>query len=60
MNNETSILTDLELDAVTGGSLFSAMTAAVAHGAGGGRGQVYSNALKKCDDVISGQQQKIG
>jgi hypothetical protein len=36
--NNTSILTDIELDAVAGGSIFSEITAAAAGGAGKGTG----------------------
>ena len=54
MNNQTPILTELELDAVAGGSFFSAMTAAAAHGAGGGGGGGLASGAQKKSDALYG------
>jgi len=56
MNDQTTKLTDAELNVVSGGWFFRYHQAA----AGSSSETLSSNVQKKLDDTISGQQQKIG
>jgi hypothetical protein len=56
MNDQTTDLTDAELNVVSGGWFFWRNQAA----AGSSSETLSSDVQKKLDDTVSGQQQKIG